>query len=262
MIDTAFTGLYLGVVADGMQRHLWRETDLLVLQAQLQRIDLQTLLVKSTRYEMVHTCHGFEIITAKQFVQSLFPKAGFWEKEHQPLYLLLKFAPRGWIYQNMVDYCSFIQRAIDFNGGTGRTFFLPSEMNSFGFDVEKACGRFSPFKFLSAIAIPAYQEATQVLAYNQALANEAQIVCALERYHLAHGEYPATLDTLAPQFIEKIPHDIIGGQPLRYRRTEDGKFLLYSVGWNETDDAGQVAFKKDGSFDREEGDWVWQYPVR
>ena len=61
-----------------------------------------------------------------------------------------------------------------------------------------------------------------------------------------------------PQFIEKLPHDIIGGQPLHYRRTADGKFLLYSVGWNETDDGGQVALKADGSVDLEKGDWVWK----
>ena len=48
-----------------------------------------------------------------------------------------------------------------------------------------------------------------------------------------------SLDALAPQFIETIPHDIIGGQPLHYRRTEDGQFVLYSVGWNETDDGGR-----------------------
>jgi hypothetical protein len=69
-----------------------------------------------------------------------------------------------------------------------------------------------------------------------------------------------------PQFIEKLPHDIIGGQPLHYRRTEDppsqgsgaasGKFLLYSVGWNETDDDGTTSDKMD------QGDWIWQYPVK
>jgi hypothetical protein len=82
--------------------------------------------------------------------------------------------------------------------------------------------------------------------------NEAQIACALERYHLAHGEYPETLDTLVPQLIEKLPHDIIGGQPLLYRRTGDGKFLLYSIGWNETDDDGTASDKMD------QGDWVWK----
>jgi hypothetical protein len=65
------------------------------------------------------------------------------------------------------------------------------------------------------------------------------------------------LFALAPQFIEKIPHDIIGGQPLHYRRTEDGKFLLYSVGWNETDDDGLDLWQKN-SFDYTKGDWVWK----
>jgi type II secretory pathway pseudopilin PulG len=129
----------------------------------------------------------------------------------------------------------------------------------------------SPFKLLAAIAIPNTSKATQTLAYNQTLANEAQIVCALERFRLANGNYPETLDALVPQFIEKLPHDIIGGQPLHYRRTDppsqsfgaaSGKFLLYSVGWNETDDGGQVVLKPDGSEDRGKGDWVWRYPLK
>ena len=77
----------------------------------------------------------------------------------------------------------------------------------------------------------------------------ARVAIALERYRLAHGEYPESLDALAPQFIAKLPHDIINGQPLHYRRTADGQFVLYSVGWNETDDGGEVGFKKDGSVD-------------
>ena len=72
--------------------------------------------------------------------------------------------------------------------------------------------------------------------------------------------YPETLDGLAPRFIAQLPHDIINGQPLHYRRTEDGKFLLYSVGWNETDDGGQVVFNNYGVVDKERGDWVWRYP--
>ena len=88
----------------------------------------------------------------------------------------------------------------------------------------------------------------------------ARVACALERYRLAHGEYPETLDALSPQFIEKLPHDIINGQPLHYRRTDNGKFVLYSVGWNEKDDGGVVVIRKGGSsVDPEQGDWVWKY---
>jgi hypothetical protein len=70
----------------------------------------------------------------------------------------------------------------------------------------------------------------------------------LERYRVAHSAYPEILDALVPQYLDKIPLDLIGGQPLHYRRTNEGKFLLYSIGWNEKDDGG-----KPGSDD----DWVW-----
>jgi len=55
------------------------------------------------------------------------------------------------------------------------------------------------------------------------------IACALERYQLAHGDYPETLDALVPQFIESIPNDVIGGKPPHYRRTEASTYLLYSI---------------------------------
>ena len=62
-----------------------------------------------------------------------------------------------------------------------------------------------------------------------------------------------------PQFIEKLPHDIIGGQPLHYRRTDNGKFLLYSIGWNETDDGGLASpMDQYGAIDYNRGDWVWK----
>ena len=87
----------------------------------------------------------------------------------------------------------------------------------------------------------------------------ARVACALERFRLAHGSYPATLDTLAPQFIAQLPHDLINGQPLHYRRTDGGQFVLYSVGWDEKDDGGKIFLIKSGSIDREKGDWVWKY---
>jgi subtilase family serine protease len=56
-----------------------------------------------------------------------------------------------------------------------------------------------------------------------------------------------------------LPHDIINGQPLHYRRTADGQFVLYSIGWNETDDGGVVVLNKGSSstVDINRGDWVW-----
>ena len=105
---------------------------------------------------------------------------------------------------------------------------------------------------------PAIASAVKKFAHVQTQLNLTRTACALERFRLAHGTYPESLAALAPQFIAAVPHDLINGQPLHYRRTDDGKFLLYSVAWNESDDGGQVAKTKTGSVDWKNGDWVWK----
>ena len=96
-------------------------------------------------------------------------------------------------------------------------------MESSQAEIRNALKHSSPYNFFVAMidADPHFLKGWQTTAHNQTLVNEAQIACALERYHLAHDEYPETLDALSPQFIEKIPHDIINGQPLKYRRTRN-----------------------------------------
>ena len=37
------------------------------------------------------------------------------------------------------------------------------------------------------------------------LANGARIVAALDRYKVAHGQYPSTLDALIPMYLDEIP---------------------------------------------------------
>jgi hypothetical protein len=160
---------------------------------------------------------------------------------------------RGWLYQNLVVITKLDQDAVDCIDLTNN-FILPQKADDAQRKIEAVGKHIRPYTFLAAIAVPNTAKALQTLAYDQTLANEAQIVCALERYHLARGEYPGALDALAPQYIEKLPHDIINGQPLHYRRTSDGQFVLYSVGWNETDDGGLPGTLADVK----NGDWVWK----
>jgi zona occludens toxin (predicted ATPase) len=128
--------------------------------------------------------------------------------------------------------------------------------------VEVDTRHLTPFNMIERLLLPALGKAATRFAYGQSSVDLARVAIALERYRLVHGEYPETLDALEPRFIEKLPHDVINGEPLHYRRTGDGQFVLYSVGWNETDDDGEVGLKKDGSVDRDTGDWVWRYPAR
>ena len=163
--------------------------------------------------------------------------------------MLFMVMPQGWIHQNMAAVTFTDQKWINALDYTNNVVH-PRQIDSLFSELQSAFTHFSPYTFIAATSIPNFQKATQVLARNQSLADQALLACALERYHLANGHYPETLEALTPRFLEKLPHDIITGQPLRYRRTE-GQFVLYSVGWNESDDGGKAGKTN------EDGDWVW-----
>jgi hypothetical protein len=125
--------------------------------------------------------------------------------------------------------------------------------------LEKFVSHRNPFRILTALTVPNFQKAVQVMARNQTAADEARITCALERYRIANGSYPDSLDALAPKFLDKVPHDITTGEPLKYRRAESS-FVLYSIGWNEKDDGGMTPpTVSNGKPDAGAGDWVWQF---
>jgi hypothetical protein len=275
MINVAVTGLYVDTIANGLQSRAWQEPQMAALQEQLKGINLPPIVADAFKTEQVAQIHIYthtnETTQAPHFFADLSglyevadlvsddapasdkTKAGaFWRWLEYPTYLLLKFAPRGWWYQNVV-YCAVIELKPLDGFDLEHDTIAPRVFDEAARNLKQSHNHQSPFELLAAIIVPNAAKATQTLAHDQTLANEAQIACALERYRLAHNEYPETLDALMPQFIGNLPHDIIGGQPLIYRRTADGKFLLYSVGWNETDDGG-----KSGGTDFTRGDWVWK----
>jgi hypothetical protein len=245
------------VIADGLQSHAWREPQLGAFQEQLKKINLSQNLAETLEFEAAENCWAIGNLLKK------YPKdPSLWQKMIHFRLQLWDWMPHGWVYQNMVTIANLDYKQLDgFDSEKG--IILPDKVENQSREMKNLLNHFSPYTFVAAeIGFTDNPKEMQILAYNQTLANEGQIACALERYKLANGNYPETLDALAPQFMEKLPHDIIGGQPLHYRRTDDGKFLLYSVGWNETDDGGQVSLTKDGDIDYTRGDWVWCYPTK
>jgi hypothetical protein len=90
---------------------------------------------------------------------------------------------------------------------------------------------------------------------------------ALRRYHLTNHSYPDSLSKLVPEYLKSCPNDYMDGEPLRYRRTDDDRFLLYSVGLDGNDDHGQLLGTGNSSpfgptFGRPEApDLVWPLPA-
>jgi hypothetical protein len=66
----------------------------------------------------------------------------------------------------------------------------------------------------------------------------ARVLIAVERYRRQHaGELPAGIEDIAPRFLANVPVDPFSGRPLLYSR-EPGRYRVYSVGENRTDDGG------------------------
>jgi len=268
MINVAVTGLYVSVVADGLRLQVWREPELAAIQEQLGQIDLPPYVTNALEFEQASSCRTLEAATTADLIKLaglmkvvngnlLTTPTNQLQQITNSTFLLFTFSPHGWIYQNMVNIVGSLQKEID-SFDLKNHIIRPDKMDSASREVQTVLSHPGPYTFVAAMMLPNFVRAVQTAARNQTLINEALIVCALERYRLAHAEYPETLDVLAPQFIQRIPRDLIGGQPLKYRR-EKGEFVLYSVGWNQKDDGGVDGLRKDGSTDIAKGDWVWPY---
>jgi hypothetical protein len=92
------------------------------------------------------------------------------------------------------------------------------------------------------------------------------LICAvaLERYSLRHGDPPASLDALVPEFLVSLPIDYMDGKPLRYRLNADKTFTLYSVGEDGKDDGGDATLMPGKTSPQNlwnRKDFVWPAPA-
>ncbi len=170
----------------------------------------------------------------------------------------MRFAPLGWIYQNQLALCRLYDQFSLPTIDPQRRRVYPEVAAHTDPAVAQMSG---PFSVFPKLLLPA-GSAARKFAHSQTQLDQALIACALERFRLAHGSYSDTLAPLAPAFLEKIPHDLLSGEPLKYRRTDDGLYVLYSIGWNAKDDGGMETKTKDGYPNIESGDWVWRLPSR
>jgi len=74
-----------------------------------------------------------------------------------------------------------------------------------------------------------------------------RVMLALELYRAAEGDYPPTLEALAPKHIPSVPRDRVSGRALSYFLADPSKdpygrgYVLYSVGVDGVDNDGVAA---------------------
>ncbi|HEX5400567.1 MAG TPA: hypothetical protein VFY06_16085, partial [Verrucomicrobiae bacterium] len=252
LVRIAMVEISVQPIWEGLAEHKWSDEQLMALDEELAKLDFLADYEFSMRGERAFAIATLESMRRNNEMISPTDSGYVTNK-------LLSLMPSAFYYQNELAIARMQQQWILPLVDTNSRTVSPEAMRHVETAVGAEMKHYSPYKVLAVMEIPALETAARKFAIIQTDVNLARVAIALERYRLAHGKYPDSLDALAPQFIEKLPHDIIGGQPLHYRRTDDGKFVLYSVGWDEKDDGGTVRLKKNGSVDLETGDWVWKY---
>jgi hypothetical protein len=274
LLRIAILKIALQPVWEGLAEHQWSDTQLAALDAELAKLDFLADYEFSARSERAAHVKVVDWMEQK--------RSRFWQlfnmvtddeqnmMNHFCLSLEIYLMPKGWYYQSEIVLSQVQQqRVLPIVNDPQQTISPQAARESV--DAVRSL-RPTGVNLFARLLLPELGKYAERAAYGQNAANLARVAIALERYRLAHGNYPESLDLLSPQFIAKLPHDIINGEPLHYRRTDDpssqssdaasGQFVLYSVGWNEVDDGGKVGLTKNGNVDIGTGDWVWRCPAR
>jgi hypothetical protein len=270
LVRVAILGNCLQTVREGLVRHAWSEGELAELEASLRDVNLLAeykVAMRGDRAGMLAELeymrrHGTWGLDVTQFFGE---GATVCER-------VLRFGPSGWAYQNMLSLSRYIQdyvlAAVDEQGRR----LLPEVSDRGTAALQAYSGRDTLFVKVTQAG---FERAVQQTGRMQTFVDATRVGCALERWRLANGALPETLTALAPRFIEGIPNDVIDGQPLRWKRNGAG-YLLYSVGWNKTDEGGELGWNRNEDtgihgwmrekagpwVDPAKGDWVWEMPVR
>lgn len=120
-------------------------------------------------------------------------------------------------------------------------------------------------QWMALLGMPAYTRIVERTAYGQCLWDQAIIACALEQYHKEHGGYPERLSDLAPLAERALPLDTFSARPMGYRKTPEGRYVMWGVGFDGVDDNGYRPKEKGGrnrpSNCDYKGDWVLEFSV-
>jgi serine/threonine protein kinase len=270
MMKAAIEEIRVETVAETLAESLWPATYLIPLQKDFANVDFLTPwaqglqaerafaieAIRRLAYPWKSSNHGADFL--QMFRMQALPARPGPNSGDRIFAGLMLLPPRGWFYQNMASMAEapdlavaldLPRRTID----TQRARDYPAQLNAWGRTL-------SPFKILARFTAPNFYRSLFSVAKFQTSANQAFVACALERHRTAKGTYPETLNALVPEFADKLPHDLFDGQPLRYRRLPDDRYLLYSIGWDTADNGGAPGPAKESGPRAnwtEQGDWIW-----
>ncbi len=269
LVRIAALAIDLQTIREGLLRHAWTDPQLAQIETNLTAVNLLAEHKMAIYGELAFQVEGLDYFRRQGWRSNpidLMDTSGNPSSKIPP-----QLYPGGWYYQNTLTISRMLNEyALPAVDERARRVF--PEMTERGTSAISAMPT-NGFTIFAKALLPALAKPVERSARIQTYVDCACVACALERYRLAKGNLPETLGLLSPQFIQHIPNDVIDGKPLRYHRDPNGGYVVYSIGWNQADDGGQVFWDKAQSADAErlrnkeprldftKGDWVWLMPA-
>jgi hypothetical protein len=273
LVRIAMVDIILQPVWEGLANHRWTDEQLQSFQAQLMAVNFLAdngRCMRVERAEMNSTITELRLgtLSAYHFQRRylVIDTLGSIEDAIKPplpgqraMELYLRLCPSGWFYFDQVHVDRFYQDTLFRLVDASEQRVFPGQSRRAEETQRHVFPNHNPHAIIIGLVEQPLGGAVYKFAIGQTAINEALVACALERYRLVHQQYPPALGELAPQFITTLPHDVVNALPLSYQATSDGRFVLSSIGWGDTD-LGSTP--KDGT--RVWGrtsDWTWRYPM-
>ena len=255
LVRLATLGIDLQALREGLAQHAWSDAELQEFETHLRGINLLAEYKFCMRGERALCIEGLDYLRRNGMnAKSL----GYMDDDGRARSAGgFGFMASGFFYQNMLTI-SRMHDEYTLNAVNQKEHRVhPEFCDHFVAAVEKLPR--TPYTLFARMLLPAVEKAVPKSARMQFYLDAARVGCAIERYRLANGRLPQTLQELSPAYLTSLPNDLMDGRPLKYKPDDKSGYILYSVGWNGTDDGGQLALKnkKDGEVDTANGDWVW-----
>ncbi len=253
----------LDVLWEGIEAQAWSAEQLQWLQERFGKVNFwndQKLSIMGERAfhngELVGDLRWMEVLI-HQFYEA--PQThtadgagGFFKKS------MTRLRPIGWYYRELLEFNLMMDSLLNiFDEEDHR--YKPTELTETFKTMAYYRNPGSGAKYARLIAAREGAQDTEATfrraAYHQFLHRTAEIACALERYRLANGRYPASLKALGELLPEEnLPRDWVNDRPPRIRLTDTG-YLLWSAGWDRKDEGGTRSQEAGAPA---QGDWVWE----
>lgn len=101
---------------------------------------------------------------------------------------------------------------------------------------------------MTRIMLPSLSAAAKASVKADAQHRLTIVALAMQRYRLAHGEFPKDLGALVPEYLVGVPADPFTGRPLKMA-APGGGLVVYCVGKDLKDDGGDPIDKETGKGD-------------